>query len=340
MGNGRKRLAIADMAPGFLTYAEFFARLGGDGNPVRPSDKEKKRLVERLSQIGGRPRYLFDGVREDILATAEVRECRRVPDGRQYVRYEVKAMLADCSWDGPHELLTAWSADGRLDAYTFLHGTGRDTEIGATLHLACNVDGYGDEYVDDVDSVLAFVGEMDVGDAVVVGNDECCGEFMMAVKEKGGIRLSWQVFASPWIFNSRSCVGLERASEAIRIYFDKGILGIQGFCEWEMAEEYDEQSGLTAFCISRELRRDLLRAMRKGDRIAEQTLRAVGVVESGTVSEQEIRVPYGPYRKMLSALRVALDGMKHGEDYRRLQLFLALRDKKLKQQGFNMSCEK
>ena len=331
MRGSMKRLTIADRSSGFTRYAEFFDRLGGAGSPVRPSREEKERLVERLSQIRGRPRYLFDGVREDILATAAVRECRRFPDGRLYVRYEVEAMLTDGSWDGPHELLTAWGADGRLDAYTFLHGTGRGTEVAATLHLACNVDGYGDEYVNDVGSVLAFAEEMDSGDGVVGGNDECCGEFMMATKEKCGIRLCWQVFASPWIFNSRSCVGLERASEAIRTYFDKGILGIQDFCEWEMAEEYDEQSGLVTFHISRELRRDLLRAMRKGDRIAEQTLRDVGVKDSGAMDEQEVRVPYAPYRKMLSALREALDDIKPREEYRRLQLYLALRGDELAQ---------
>ena len=340
MSNNRKRLAIADMAPGFLTYAEFFARLGGAGSPVSLSVGEKKDLVGRLSQIGGRPRYLFDGVREDILETSEIKECCRYPDGRLYVRYEVQAMMRDCSWDGPYELLVVWNADGRLESYTFVHGTGRNTAIAATLHLVENEDGVGDEYVEDVDSVLEFARQMRVGDGVVVGNDECCGEFMMATREKGGIRLCWQVFASPWIFNSRLCVGLERASEAIRLYFDKGILGVQQLCEWEMAEEYDEQSRLAAFYISRELRRDLLRAIRTGDAITEQILRAVGVKDTGFVREQEVCVPYGPYRKMLSALHVVLDGMKHGEDYRRLQLFLALRDNKRKQRGLNMSCEK
>ena len=340
MRNNRKQLAIADMAPGFLTYAEFFARLGGEGTPVHLSASEKKDLVGRLSQIGGRPRYIFDGVREDILETAEVKECCRYPDRRLYVRYEVQAMMRDCSWDGPHELLSVWNADGRLESYTFVHGSGRNTAIAATLHLVENEDGVDDEYVEDVDSVLAFARQMRVGDGVVVGNDECCGEFMMATREKGGIRLCWQVFASPWIFNSRLCVGLERASEAIRLYFDKGILGIQQLCEWEMAEEYDERSGLAAFYVSRELRRDLLRAMRTGDAIAEQTLRAVGVKDAGSVREQEVCVPYGSYRKMLSALHVVLDGMQHGEDYRRLQLFLALRDNKRKKRGLNMSCEK
>ena len=107
MRGSMKRLTIADRASGFTRYAEFFDRLGGAGSPVRPSREEKERLVERLSQIRGRPRYLFDGVREDILSTAEVRECRRFPDGRLYVRYEVEAILTDGSWDGPHELLTA-----------------------------------------------------------------------------------------------------------------------------------------------------------------------------------------------------------------------------------------
>ena len=331
MRNNRKQLAIADMAPGFLTYAEFFARLGGEGTPVHLSASEKKDLVGRLSQIGGRPRYIFDGVREDILETAEVKECCRYPDGRLYVRYEVQAMMRDCSWDGPHELLSVWNADGRLESYTFVHGSGRNTAIAATLHLVENEDGVDDEYVEDVDSVLAFARQMRVGDGVVVGNDECCGEFMMATREKGGIRLCWQVFASPWIFNSRLCVGLERALEAIRLYFDKGILGVQQLCEWEMAEEYDERSGLAAFYISRELRRDLLRAIRKGDRIAEQTLREAGVKDSGAMDEQEVRVPYAPYRKMLSALRGALDDIKPREEYRRLQLYLALRGDELAQ---------
>ena len=66
-----KRLTIADRVPGFTRYAEFFARLGGAGSPVRPSREE------------------------------------RFPDGRLYVRYEVEAILTDGSWDGPHELLTA-----------------------------------------------------------------------------------------------------------------------------------------------------------------------------------------------------------------------------------------
>ncbi len=98
-----------------------------------------------------------------------------------------------------------------------------------------------------------------------------------------------------------------------------------------MAEEYDEQSGLVTFHISRELRRDLLRAMRKGDRIAEQTLRDAGVKNSGAMDEQEVRVPYAPYRKMLSTLREALDDIKPREEYRRLQLYLALRDDELAQ---------
>ena len=154
MRNNRKRLAIADMASGFLTYAEFFARLGGEGTPVHLSASEKKDLVGRLSQIGGRPRYIFDGVREDILETAEVKECCRYPDGRLYVRYEVQAMMRDCSWDGPHELLSVWNADGRLESYTFVHGSGRNTAIAATLHLVENEDGVDDEYVEEQSIVL------------------------------------------------------------------------------------------------------------------------------------------------------------------------------------------
>lgn len=321
----------AGFPPGFTTFADFFAQLDGEGEPMLPTAEDRRVLPRRLEQIDGSPHYLFEGVREDMLATAEVKECRRYPEGRMYVRYEVSAMLPDGSWDGPCELLSVWNADGRLDAYTFIHNTGRDMSVAATLHLAENEDGVGDEFVDDAESVLAFARDMKTGDAVVVGNDEINGEYMMVVMEKGGLRLCWQVFSGPWIFNSRSCVTFDRAEEAIRVFFDKGILGVEEFCEWEMAEDCDEESRMKAFQIPRELRRDLLRAQRIGDTMAERSLRDVGVTESGPLPEQDVRVPYGPYSAMLDALREKLDEGLGVDDYIRLQTFLALRGDELSQ---------
>ena len=60
--------------------------------PIRCSSAERRKLVRRLGNLHGEPRDLVEGAREDILATARVREVRQYTSGGMYVRNGPRAV--------------------------------------------------------------------------------------------------------------------------------------------------------------------------------------------------------------------------------------------------------
>ena len=318
---------------GFSTYEGFFSEMRGARAPLCVDADGKVDLCKRLKCLRGEPGYLFDEVREDLLMTAAVKEVCACDHGQLYVRYEVCTLKENCEWDGPYQLLTLWSHEGALLSYTFVHGSGRHGTIGAMLYRRHGKKGY-QRLVNDMDEVIQFVAKMADGDAVVVGNDDCNGEFLMADSRNGKMMLAWQVFAMPWMFNATKCVSIHLVRDAIHLFFERGVRGIQALCEWESAEDYDEPSKLTGFVITRSLRRHLFRALRLGNAEEVKVLHAFGVTTDGSVVPKELKVPFGSYESMLTALHGLLyaeSNLLPEEDERRLRLFLALRGDDLAQ---------
>lgn len=319
--------------PGFSTYEGFFSGMRGPREPLCVDTDGKIGLCQRLERLSGKPGYLFDEVCEDLIRTAAVKEVYTCGCEQLYVRYEICALKENCEWDGPYQLLTLWSREETLLSYTFVHGSGRHGVIGAMLYK-CHGEKGCRRLVYDVDEVLQFVGKMADGDAVVVGNDECDGEFLMADSRDGRLMLTWQVFATPWMFNARKHVPVHLVRDAIRLFFERGILGIQALSEWEPAEDYDESSKLTRFVITRSLRRNLFRALRLDNTEEIKALYAFGVTVDGSVVPKELKVPFASYESMLEALHgisYADPRVLSEEDERRLRLFLALRGDDLAQ---------
>ena len=327
--NGR----ILGGPPGFVTYEGFFRDLKEAREPVSIDAGGKSDLCKRLEAVCGDSGYLFDEAREDLLKTAEVKDVCSDVQGRLYVRYEVSALKENCEWDGPYQLLTLWSGEGTLLSYTFVHGTGRHGTVAAMLYRRGGSQGCR-RVVRSRDEVLQFVDKMTDGDAVVVGNDDCDGEFLLIDSRQGNKMLSWQVFAKPWIFNSTKHVPIHVVQNAVNRFFEKGVLGIQELCEWEPAEDCDETSRLTEFVISRSLRRHLFRAMRVGNVEEVKALHVCGVVTDGSVAPQGIKVPFGIYESMLGALHelaYAEPKVLSEVDEKSVRLFLALRGDELAQ---------
>ena len=327
--NGR----ILGGPPGFVTYEGFFRDLKEAREPVSIDAGGKSDLCKRLEAVCGAPGYLFDEAREDLLKTAEVKDVCSDAQGRLYVRYEVSALKENCEWDGPYQLLTLWSGEGALLSYTFVHGSGRHGTVAAMLYRRAGSQGCR-RVVRSRDEVLQFVDKMADGDAVVVGNDDCDGEFLLTDSRQGNKMLSWQVFAKPWIFNSVKHVPIHVVRNAVNRFFKKGVLGVQELCEWEPSEDCDETSRLTEFVISRSLRRHLFRAMRLGNVEEVKALHVRGVVEDGCVAPQGIKVPFGIYESMLGALHelaYAEPKVLSEVDEKSLRLFLALRGDELAQ---------
>ena len=319
--------------PGFVTYEGFFSELKETREPVSVDAGGKSDLCKRLKVVCGEPEYLFDEVREDLLKTAEVKDVCSYSQGRLYVRYEVSALKENCEWDGPYQLLTLWSREGALLSYTFVHGTGRHGSVAAMLYRRGGSQGCR-RVVRSRDEVLQFVGKMADGDAVVVGNDDCDGEFLLVDSRHGNMMLSWQVFAKPWIFNSTKHVPIHVVRNAVNRFFEKGVLGVQELCEWEPAEDYDETSRLTEFVITRSLRRHLFSALRLCNVEEAKALNVHGVAIGGSVVPQALKVPFGIYESMLTALHelaYAEPKVLSEVDEKRLRLFLALQGDELAQ---------
>lgn len=287
--------------PGFCLYRELFDRLKGSYETVRPTKRERRLLVKRLADLTGEPKDLVEGAREDILATATVKEVRDYAGGMRYVRYEVSAMVDDCSWDGPYQLLTVWDRGGKLLAYTFIHGTGRAERVAADMHIE-HEGVLDDRLTESQDEALAFLRLMKTGDCLLVGNDACNGEWVTISRFKAGLVVGWQVFADAWEFSAKQPVSLKCAADVVREFWKSGIVGVQELLDWEPTDPWDEISGKRPLHIARELRRAFLQANRTGDRSLKATLKDSGVRLSGVTEALDVSVPHGKWSEMIAAV--------------------------------------
>ena len=314
--------------PGFRTYAEFFREVNGKYTVVRSGRTERRKLVRRLTKLRGEPRDLVEGAREDLLATARVREIRNHADGRQYVRYEVRPLMDDCSWDAPQQMLTLWSEGEVLVAYTFICGTGRDVRVAGNLH----VEHGGEEMNEIVYDLLAaerFLSDMEPGDSLLVGNDGCNCEFMTVSNVNGSPLVSWQVFADAWWMNATDEVSWAEALSAVRQFWSGGVIKLQEMFTWEPADPWDENTGMRTIHVARGLRRALMRAVRTRDRILEETIRHFGITEAGGVKTLDVAVEHGDWKDMMLALDrewSRLYKIWPAVDRERLCLYLAIED--------------
>lgn len=126
------------------TYDGLFSALDGGGErfEVVSADAElRQALTARLADDGCLGAERFFGAREDIVATARVREVRRYAKGAKlYVRYEFKVLDTHGDWSGRYQLLAVFSKSGKLDAYTIVRGRTRKELVPSELKV--NDSGY------------------------------------------------------------------------------------------------------------------------------------------------------------------------------------------------------
>lgn len=283
---------------GFCTYSMFFSRFAGEGQPVELDDEQKMLFVMRLKVIDPWvvPHY---GIAEDLIDSAHVRESRIFDDGSMYLRYEVACRMTDGEWDGPYQLLVLWNADATLKAYTFIHETGRETNVAATMYTAADDNS---EFTEDIDRAIGFSLAMEDGDSIIVGNDDCNGEFVCITADEGAARLAWQVFGSPYWFNAVKPVSWPDAVKAVRTFQKSGIRGAQELCEWEIADAYDVNSKKVTVHVPLILRRDLSRAMRDGDKKMVKAIQECGITLDGELPEYDVECDFGTEDEILDQL--------------------------------------
>jgi len=122
----------------FRTYAELFAILGdGEGFGVKETEPTAKQsLVARLADDACLGAERFFGAREDIIATAKVREVRRYSaSGREYVRFEFRVLDPHGDWSGRYQLLAIFRKSGGLLAYTIVRGKTRKEVVPTELKV-------------------------------------------------------------------------------------------------------------------------------------------------------------------------------------------------------------
>lgn len=283
---------------GFCTYSNFFSRFDGEGHPVELDDKQKALFIMRLKVIN--PNVVpYYGIEEDLIDSAHIREARIFDDGGMYVRYEVSCRMTDGGWDGPYQLLVLWNRDATLKAYTFIYETGRDSNVAATMYTARDD---RSEFTEDVDRAIGFSLAMEDGDSIIVGNDDCNGEFICITSEDGAARLAWQVFGSPYWFNAVKPVSWPDAVKAVRTFQKSGIRGAQGLCEWEVADAYDVNSKMVTVHVPLVLRRDLSRAVRDGDKKKIKAIHDCGITLDGELPEFDVECAFGSEDEILGQL--------------------------------------
>lgn len=312
--------------PGFRTYAGFFEEAIGPYKAVRSSRTQKRQMIRLLSKIKGEPKDLIEGAREDMLSTVCVREVRKYESGRNMVRYEVRPLMDDCSWDSPQQLLTLWDEHGELIVYTFVYGTGRDGKVAANLHVEHGGE-KRDQIVYETVDALGFLNAMEPGDSMLVGNDDCSCEFMVVSNDNGVPRVSLQVFADAWWMNSVGDVSWGEAETAVRTFWKNGVIGVQELFDWEPADPWDENTGKRTIHVARELRRALMRSIRQRDKVLEGTLRYFGIAEEEGVKTLDLAVGHGEWKDMMLALDREWSNLYQiwsSEDRAKLCLYLAI----------------
>jgi len=127
----------------FKTYDDFFSAIGKDKPfAIGAADaNERTSLIARLADDDCLGAERFFGAREDVVATASVREVRRYAKSeRMYVRYEFKVLDAHGDWSGRYQLLVVFSKNGKLQSYTIVRGKSRREVVPSELNA--NDDGY------------------------------------------------------------------------------------------------------------------------------------------------------------------------------------------------------
>jgi len=120
----------------FKSYSELFGLLDGDWSGVSLSTPGlRRRLKARLMKPECVPHDEFFGAVEDVIESAAVREVRKYPKGREYVRYEIRVLDVHGVWSEPYQLLALFDSREALKAYTIVRGRTRRERIPAELRI-------------------------------------------------------------------------------------------------------------------------------------------------------------------------------------------------------------
>lgn len=315
--------------PGFQMFRGFFDRLGEDFKPVKAADAEKRHFLKALKMLGGTSAHEFRQLRDDLELTARVRDVRRRGEDEVYVRFDFRRMERDGRFGLPLQLMVLFNGHGKIRSYTVLRERG-ELEGGVRYAMTTSKGPAGS--TEDLRTALSFLQTEPTGEVGI--EDAHKGPPFLRVHagwgpDGAGYDIVWHLGCAPWILTVRN-VDFACVTGVLDALNTGGVKALEEAADWEQFDfigDYREHGVL--FEIDRELHRFLARARRDGDKMVEESIRAVGIGNEQGGDPCEIRIPYEKEANMLSELfnRANPNGTEGTEEQRvRLAAYLALRN--------------
>ena len=291
--------------PRFKMYNEFFAGLGNDFEPVALGRQEKKGLIREISQIEGHPNHEFRQLREDLALSAQVREVRRYADGKMYVRFEFRRMESNCDWSIPYQMLAMFDGSGKLESYTVVRS--RDVKGEKFTYLITYQKYNWDRVFTARDADHALKDLDSEPDAEVAVRNPKTGEYFVYLyagmgDDKRHFDVEWYAGPNPWLF-ALTGVDLATVRAVLDTLTERGERGLASEFDWRVFDYKSNYSRCGVnFEIDAELKRALLFARRRKDRLLEATVLALGIGDEPVSDGYVIRVAPGSEQAMLNAV--------------------------------------
>lgn len=279
---------LSKTLPGFKKFNAFFSNLTGAFEPMKLSAKEKYVFLKAIAALDGESKVEFLELREDIELTATVREARRYPDGRMFVRFEFKRMEetgASCSstdksygfiWSKPYQLMAVFDSMWTLESYTVLPG--RDTMTDG-LEFMVSAKGSGKLRYDKTDNLAYVLEYLSTGSGwreVIIYNKATHEHFanLHGFGDGKGFLMYWRICCIPW-YMTASKMTLPEVETCLKALGTGGIKALEDAVDWSVSI-YDKST----VRVDEMLRRSLELAKLRGDEMRARTVRSVGVDEN------------------------------------------------------------
>lgn len=302
---------LSKTLPKFKKFNAFFSDLTGAFEPVMLTAKEKDVFLKAIVSLDGESRIEFLELREDLELTATVRETRRYPGGKTFVRFEFKRMEetgASCSstsedygfvWSRPYQLMAVFNSMWTLESYTVLPGRDIMTD-GLEFMVSSKKPGpLSYDKTCDLEYVLDCLRNGSGWREVIIYNKSTHEHFanLHGFGRGKGFLMYWRICCIPW-YMSASDLTLQQVEACLTALGTGGIKALEDAVDWSVSF-YDKST----VRVDEMLRRSLELAKLRGDELRARTVRAVDVdenaipkpfrfldVKTGTLSEMRREV--------------------------------------------------
>ena len=278
---------LSQTLPRFKKFNAFFSDLTGEFEPTMLTAKEKNVCLKAIASIDGESKIEFMELREDLELTAKVRETRRYPDGRMFVRFEFRRLEetgASCSsvdenygfvWSRPYQLMAVFDSMLTLESYTVLPG--RDTMTDG-LEFMVSSGKPGPLHYDKTSDLECVLERLRTGSGwreVIIYNKATHEHFanLHGFGNGKGFLMYWRICCIPW-YMSASDLTLPQVEACLKALGTGGIKALEDAVDWGVSV-YDKST----VRVDAMLRRSLELAKQRGDEMCARTVRAVGVGE-------------------------------------------------------------